>query len=213
MPFKDILGDIVPRYIRLSKTEARILGTLIVMKSGNAYSSWKTSGLKHYPTVLRTLKKLEEKRLVQAMSEKGTRGEIIYAPTLVGVLAFYIFNEEEKKIVDMVTENSKLFREFSKIEKKDDLPFYAVQDILLDMYRKREPRGIDEAVRERLEGDLKDHVFNILDKDSREWIKRLSKIESMRELALREIEINIDWCKKEIEALKKLKKRLTTSNR
>ena len=213
MPFKGILEDVVPHYIRLSKTEAKILDALISVKSGNAYSLWKASGLKHYPTVLRTLKKLEEKRFVQALNERGTRGERIYTPTLVGILGSYVFNGEEKKIVNMVGENSKLFRELSKIQKDNDLAFYAVQDILFDVYRKRKPRSIDEAVKERLEDDLQGHVFSILDEGSREWIIKVSKVKSMRELAVKEIEISMDWCKKQLETLKQLKETLTKSNR
>jgi len=108
--FKAIVGNLIPKYIRLSKTEAKILDTIVATKSGNAYGLWKTSGLKHYPTVLRTLKKLEGKRLVQALSESGTRGERIYSPTLVGILVSYVLHAEEKKLVEIVAKDSSLFR-------------------------------------------------------------------------------------------------------
>lgn len=207
MPFKDILGDIVPRYISLSKTEAKILDTVITEKSGNAYGLWKRSGLKHYPTVLRTLKKLEEKRLVQVLSEKGTRDERIYAPTLLGTLVSYIAKGQEKRIVKMVAKNSSLFREVSKIEKDDDWAFFSVQDILLDVYRKKEPRGIDEAVKERVGEEIIGCVINI-DESAMEWILKFSKVKWIRQRAIRETESERTFLKQKMSDLEELAKKL-----
>lgn len=209
MSFKAILGDILPKYIRLSKTEAKILDTIITVKSGNAYSLWKASGLKHYPTVLRTLKKLEEKRLVQKLSESGTRGERMYTPTLLGTLVSHIFNGEKKKIIKIVAENSSLFRELSKIEDVDYYAFRAVQEIVLDAYRKTAPRGIDESFKNCIEWALRDTIVNPFDEGNPEWIMKVSKVKRVRQLAIRLIEEEIDWCKREIEELSKLKERLT----
>ena len=203
------MGDIIPKYIRLSKTEAKILDTIIKVKSGNAYSLWKASGLKHYPTVLRTLKKLEEKRLVQTLSERGTRGERIYAPTLVGTLVSYISNKEEQKIVEMVAKNSSLFRELYKTDKDDYWVCGAVQDIVLDVYRKEEPRSFDEAIFSRVEGSLIDCVINPLDEGNSEWIIEHSKVGWIRQLAIRRIEEEINRSKMNIEELRKLKETLT----
>lgn len=58
-----------------NKTEAKVLGTLTRIERGNAYQIWKYSGLKHYPTVLRTLKKLEKKRLIRVLDVRSARGE------------------------------------------------------------------------------------------------------------------------------------------
>jgi hypothetical protein len=191
MSFQAILGDTIPKYIRLSKTEAKILNTIAVVKRGNAYGLWKTSGLKHYPTVLRTLKKLEKKRLVQALSESGTRGERIYVPTLVGTLVSYVFNGEKKKIVKMVEENSSLFRELYKMDRDEDWAFVVAEDIISDFYRKKEPRSFDEAIEDRLQGlivdNMVDFVHNKIEKGM-EWILKFSKIKWIRELAIREIE-------------------------
>ena len=213
MSFKAILGDIIPRYIRLSKTEAKILDTIVTTKSGNAYGLWKTSGLKHYPTVLRTLKKLEEKRLVQVLSESGTRGERIYAQTLIGILVSHIFNNEKKKIVEMVAENSSLFREFYKIEKDDAWAFFVAQDIILDVYRKEEPRSFDKAIFDRVDGSLVDCIINPLDEDNVEWIMKLSKVKWIKQLAIERIKDEINRIKMNVKELRKLKGTLTSSNR
>ena len=211
MSFKAIVGNLIPKYIRLSKTEAKILDTIVATKSGNAYGLWKTSGLKHYPTVLRTLKKLEGKRLVQALSESGTRGERIYSPTLVGILVSYVFNREDKKIVEIVAKDSSLFRELSKIKKNDDLAFYAVQDILLDVYRKKEPQNIDDAIKKRLEDDIIDNIldyaFNRNEK-AMELILKFSKIKWMRERTVIEVESERISLKQAMKSLDELTKEL-----
>ncbi len=191
MSFKTFLGDVIPKYIRLSKTEAKILDTVITEKSGNAYVLWKRSGLKHYPTVLRTLKKLEGKRLVQVLSESGTRGERIYAPTLVGTLVSYVFNGEKKKIVKMVEKNSSLFRELYKVDKEDYWAFRAVEDVILDVYRKEKPRSFDEAIVGRVQGLIVDMIVEgVHNKNEKatEWIIKSSKIKWISELTIREIE-------------------------
>ena len=214
MYFKTFLWDVIPKYIRLSKTKVKILSTIVATKSGNAYGLWKTSGLKHYPTVLRALKKLEERRLVQVLSESGTRGERIYTPTLVGILVSHIFKREKKKIVRMVEKNSSLFRELYEMDKGDYWAFRVVQDIILDVYRKEEPRSFDEAVANRIQGLIVDRmvegVYN-KNKDAIELILKFSKIKWIRELAIREIErerirlrqamIGLDELAKELEQL------------
>lgn len=210
MSFKALLGDIIPRYIRLTKTEAKVLDTLITIRSGNAYGLWKASGLKHYPTVLRALKKIEEKRLVKVLSERGTRGEKTYGPTLVGTLVFYIFNGEEKKILKIVEENSSLFRELSRIEKADDWVFRTVQNIILDVYREvKEPRSIDQAIQDRVELTLMDCILNIDNKDRVEEIMKLSKVKRIRYLAIRMMKNERSDSRRRIEELEKLERKLS----
>jgi len=194
----------------LSKTEAKVLGTLITIKSGNAYGLWKASGLKHYPTVLRTLKKIEEKRLVKALGERGTRGEKIYAPALVGTLVFYIFNGEEEKILKIAEEKSSLFRELSRIEKADDWAFHAIQDIIVDEYREmKEPRSIDRAIQDTVELNLVDRILNIHEEDNVEWIIKFSKVKRIRNLAIRAIENERSDSTRRIEELEKLERKLS----
>jgi DNA-binding PadR family transcriptional regulator len=55
---------------------------------GNAYVVWKASGLKHYPTVLKALKKLEKAQFVE-VSTKGRRGEKQFVPTMIGVMILH----------------------------------------------------------------------------------------------------------------------------
>jgi len=191
----------------LSKIEAKILDTIITEKSGNAYGLWKRSGLKHYPTVLRTLKKLEEKRLTKVLRESGVRGERIYAPTVVGTLVFHIFNREEKKIVKIVAKNSGLFRELYKIDKDDDRAFFAVQDIILDVYRRKKPRGIGEAVEERVGEEIFGRILNIDERET-EWILKFSKVKWVRERAIREIESERTRLRQRMNDLEELAKKL-----
>ena len=209
MSFKTILGDTIPRSIRLSDTEVNVLRTLIQLKRGNAYRVWKTSGLKHYPTVLRTLKKLEEKRLVEELSESGVRGERIYTPTITGTLVSHVFGGEEKKILKLVEENSRLFRELRRIDKEGYWAFVAVKRIIFDVYSDRKLRSFDEVIRERIEQGLTDCALNPLEEGNPEWITEVSQVKWIRQLALKVIEREMDWFEMNTEELRKLKETLT----
>jgi hypothetical protein len=208
MSFKIILGHTIPAHIRLSKTEAKILDTITTKQSGNAYRLWKASGLKHYPTVLRTLKKLEQKRIVQALGESRVRGERIYTPTLRGTLISYIFKGNEKKIIEIVEKNSSLFRELYKVDKDDYWAFRAVEEFILGTYTGRESRNIDDCVKFRLDWVVSDTLMDILEKGKPEWIIKVSKVEWIRQRAIRHIEDQIDAWKKHLSELRKLQKRL-----
>lgn len=206
MSFEAILGDIIPRYMRLTKTEAKVLDTIVTEKRGNIYSLWKVSRLKHYPTVLRAVKKLGEKGLVQVSNERGTRDEKIYVPTLVGTLVFYVLNGQEKKIVDIVKKNSSLFRYLFKIDKDKYWAFRAVHEIITHEFA--ESRSIDEAIKFHLGWALSDAVLNIHEEGRSEWIAKVSKVKWIKELAIREIKDERSDLKRRIKELEKLERKL-----
>lgn len=212
MSFYKILGDIIPKYMSLSKTETKVLDTMTAMKSGNAYSVWKVSGLKHYPTVWRALNRLDEKGLVQMLSEGRTRGEKIYTLTLVGMFVSYILNGERKKLVQTVLENSPLLRELFKVEKDDYWAFRAVQEFILNVFGKREPKSIDECVEFYVAWALHDSVINPLDNGNSEWIIKVSEVKLLKKLAVRYIKEEIERCRTEVEALEKLNEILTKNS-
>lgn len=195
----------------LSKTEAKILDTLTTKKRGNAYGIWKLSGLKHYPTVLRALKKLEEQRLAQVVSVSGKRGEKVYVPTLGGVLISYVLNRDENKIVEMVTKNSSKFRELYKIEKDDHWAFSAVRNMIADVYAKKEPRSFDEAIEDvvadAIVDTVTDGVFN-RNKEAMDWLLKLPKVKWVREMAVNWIENEQKRVRKMMNDLDELKEGL-----
>jgi len=99
----------------------------------------------------------------------------------------------------------------SKIKKNDDLAFYAVQDILLDVYRKKEPQNIDDAIKKRLEDDIIDNIldyaFNRNEK-AMELILKFSKIKWMRERTVIEVESERISLKQAMKSLDELTKEL-----
>ena len=197
-------------YTRLSKTEEEILTTMITLKSGNAYSSWKASGLKHYPTVLRTLKKLEEKRLVQVMSENGIRGERIYAPTLFGTLLNSALKDEKTRLKEIISQNSTRFQQLLESLETDDslnYTYMVVHEMVLDIVGGKS-RTIDDILNEYFDLVIVNEVTNIHlgegEKHKNEVIK-FAKVEWLRKLTIEIIEGEIESSEKLIKELGKLK--------
>lgn len=104
--------------VSLSNTEFGTLNALIGIDGGNAYRVWQNSGLKHYPTVLRALKKLKGKGLVDVLEKTGERGEKFYVQTFLGTLVPPIVNQNTKKVFNLLAKRSVRFEELvlSEIE-------------------------------------------------------------------------------------------------
>jgi len=196
----------------LSKSEAKILDTLLAIESGNAYGLWKTSGLKHYPTVLRAVKKLKEKRLIKDLSESGTRGEKIYIPTLFGTLLHYALRDEENRIAEIISQKSRLFKELldSKIEQNSHfLSRIILRYMVYDVLKGKSPI-IDDLIKDIYLDFIRDNVSNIDDSKSKNELKKLSKVEWLRNFIIEDIEREINYNIKQNQELKKLKATLTT---
>lgn len=211
MRLKELLERMIPQFMKLSKTETKILEAIVIVKSGNAYGLWKKSGLKHYPTVLRSLKKLEEKRLLQILSESGTRGERTYTPTSLGTLIHYALKDEKAQLIETVSRNSYMFQELvnSKvIEDAYSWMYNIIRRMASDVVR-GELRTIDYVVKEAISEYIGDTLLNIRDQENKNEIIKLSKVESVKELIIDEIEEEIGRCQKQVQELRKLKERLT----
>lgn len=195
-----------PIYAKLSKNETKILATIIAVRSGNTYKTWKASGLKHYPTVLRILKKLEEKRLVKTLSEDGIRGERIYAPTLFGTLLNYALRDDKDKLKEIISLESPRFQEAFKSEVIDDSWAYS---IVLDMASDAtggKKRTIDDIMEETFSDIVSNELLDIVHyPEHKSRIVKFAKAHWIRELTIKYIEDETEWAKKYVQELRKLK--------
>jgi len=184
---------------------------MITLKSGNAYNSWKASGLKHYPTVLRTLKKLEEKRLVQIVSENGIRGERIYSPTLFGTLLHYALRDEKTRLVEIISQSSSLFQEMLESLGTDfsqDYTYMIVREMVSDVAGGKS-RTIDNILEEYFSEAIDNDLINIdIDKKYRNEVIKFAKVEWLRKLTIKLIETEIQSYEKLTQELRKLKEML-----
>jgi len=197
-------------YTKLSKNETKVLATIIAVKSGNAYKTWKTSGLKHYPTVLRTIKKLEEKRLVKTLSKNGIRGERIYAPTLFGTLLNYALRDDKDKLREIISLESPRFQEALESGVIDDSWLYS---IVLDMASDAmggKKHTIDDMMEETLSEIISNELLTIVHyPEHKNRIIKFAKVQWIRELTIKYIEDETEWAEKYVQELKKLKGELT----
>jgi len=202
--------EILSYNVPTSQTERKILKTLTKIRGGNAYAIWKASGLKHYPTVLRTLRKLEEKGCIE-VSVQGIRKQKQHFVTPLGTIVSLASEKNLLKIREFIEDNSSKFRELKKgsAEDADDLLFNVVQSMSFRGRSKKLPKkSIDEIVEDEISEHLANTFLSIQEKDSMDTITRITKVPWVRQLVLKEIEGYLDWSKKQVEELEKLKANL-----
>jgi len=182
------------------------------MKSGTAYSIWKASGLKHYPTVLRTVKKLKNKRCVEEITDRmGGRGRL-YTPTLFGELTYFILKGEPAQVTRTIALSSPRFQEMvnSKVQGIDEWAHYIARYMLLRIERK-EPLNLhdfDDFVKEHVSTYIGEKLFDIDERRARNEILELTKVEWIRDFTIEETEREIQRSRKYIEELGKFKEKL-----
>jgi hypothetical protein len=206
MSLKDMLWHIPGQYRKWTNIEGKILETLIEMKSGNAYAIWKASGLKHYPTVLRILKKLHEMRLIQLLGQKGSRDETIYVSTLAATLMLYIIKEDRKSLHRVVADNSDLFRELEAVKK--DYQFFVAREIIEDTVIGKKQREVNQIVRDGVEDDIQELIMNITHEDEAQKIMRLGRVKWVRDLIITVAQDEIAYDERHMNKLKELLTRL-----
>lgn len=195
---------------KLSKTESKIMETLMRTKNGNAYGLWKASKLKHYPTVLRTLRKLDEKNLVEILSKDGVRRETTYAPTVQGSFIFYILRNEEEELLDFLMENSRLFKEFHEVQKDRNWMYSIVRESFW-VERRVKKTSIDALLRSVVELNVGDYLSNLcFDQKARKELKEFWKVSWIKPIIIESIEHEIDLDKRELKDLTQLKREFTT---
>jgi hypothetical protein len=181
--------------------EKKIFVKLMNLRSGNAYTLWKETGLKHYPTVLRTLKRLKDKKMIKVIAEDGSRGEKIYAPSIQGRIIFYLIENKRKELLKFILENSTLFKEVPNKENWIlSFLFYFFS------YPNRERLTIDDAVRGMMELRLSDGLGNIVyDVDARKEVMELSMISFAKPILFRLLDEEMDRAKKELKEYREIK--------
>jgi Fe2+ or Zn2+ uptake regulation protein len=208
MPINAKWWDIV--HLKPSRAEARVLATIIRVGVGNVYQIWQSSGMKHYPTVLRIMKKLEEKRLVEATEQSGTRGEKIYSSTVGGVLIHHIFSGNENEILKIMAEESMLYQELRKMEESEYHAVRAAKKIILNQ-QKGKRTTFDEAIRESVEDyimdTLLDDALNLNRKIISTFVEK-SKVGWVKEVIIQAIEEEKSRAKAELKLLDDLEKKL-----
>jgi len=209
------LRNTISTNLPLSEIDSKVWKTLIEINGGNAYATWKASHLKHYPTVLRSLKKLEAYGCVEVSKVKGMRGEKQYKPTLLSILISLALEENLPKIREIIINNSSKFRELSKanVANTDDWAVKIVNDMFWDMRAKRKvSKSFDEILEEKMREDIDGWFLNIQHDQGDgidEIVERARAVEWVKKIAVEVIEIQVDWWEKQIEELKKTKEKIT----
>lgn len=194
-----------------NQTEAKVLGALARINRGNAYQIWKDSGLKHYPTVLRTLKKLEKKRLVTTLATIGGRGGKAFCSTQQGTFVLHISSGDEKRLVDIATKESSLLQELFKMQKADNLVFEAIRRFILESCKGERSSSLDDAVQYTMEWSvidgLNDGIWN-RQPEELVWLTKMSRVGWIRDLIFEHIKDERERIAKGTESLDAFETRL-----
>ena len=100
--------------VNTSKSEIACLGVLSDCEPLNAYEIWQKSGYKHYPTILRAVKKLDEKGLIDVSMPDATRNATHYNINFGGLIYYFIISDNVEKSNKLLMEKSLRFRELSE---------------------------------------------------------------------------------------------------
>lgn len=182
--------------MKLTSAELTILGTLDSMERANAYAIWQKSGLKHYPTVLRALKKLQLKGQIDVMEVGKSRGNRLFALSLKGniVLASEEGVERVMQILSAKSLRLKSLTESSSVDCKEIVSYISyelIKDILIEKPKKI---NIDAMVEDEVYGFFQSVLVEMTNyrmpsyeknlQKSIEDIKRWAKIGWLREFIL-----------------------------
>lgn len=211
---KDLFWEHIFSVPEFSKVDTKVLATLIEVHSGNAYNVWKKSGLKHYPTVLRSLKKLRKRGFVTATRTVGMRSTRHYKLTLVGTISYHLLKKDKKTLYNILIENSPKFRDLVnyKFRDIDAIASYAISWFMNFSLSGREDlkrATLDERVESPFDDRINNDLMSINDRDSKNDLIEIAKIPWIGDLTLRILDTNINWANDLLEKWKDLKKSLT----
>jgi DNA-binding PadR family transcriptional regulator len=196
---------------KLGMTDNEVLATLLLAKHGeNAYNIWKESKVKHYPTVLRSLKKLQKRGFVTTTRIAGVRNTNIYELTLLGEISSHVLRKDKQLLFSTLAKNSAKFRELEsfKLENIDDVTSFITHIYLLFSLSDREDlreRSIEQFVEDHIEDQINDDLCNIDNSESKAYLLKTSEVPWIRELIIARLSWQIDYTSNLLKEYRQLK--------
>lgn len=180
IPLDQILGE----SITLSQAELDVLKAVIRIGGANTYDIWKESGLKHYPTVLRNLKRLQLKGFLKVAHLKTGRVRNIYEPSSLGTLVPTMIDQDPERLLIQISKQSTKFADLLKLKIENDTKYHLGTQIFRELVKKRNTKDYED-IDKLLKDLIEDYVGEVtVDIDNeRHDEKKLSEIlELLKEL-------------------------------
>jgi len=214
MPSSDDFWEYLFHIPEFSKVDNKILVMLIEVRGDNAYSIWKKSGLKHYPTVLRSLKKLQRGGFVRAKRTVGMRSTKQYELTLLGTISVHLLRKDKKSLHAILAENSLRFRDLvtHKFKDIDSVAGHTINTFMNFLLSRREDLQritLDQVIEDEFNDRISQDLMDIHDRDSKSDLLEIVKIPWIRKLALQILDTEIDWASDMLKEWTDLKEFLT----
>jgi hypothetical protein len=173
IPPDSILGE----NISLSQAELDVLKALIRIGGSNTYDIWKESGLKHYPTVLRNLKRLQLKGLSRVTHLKTGRARNIYTSSFLGTLTPAMIEQDRERLLIQISKQSTKFEDLLKLKIESREKYDLGIRIIRELVKKRNTKDcedINKLVKDLTEDYIAEYTIQITNERHDE--KRLSEI-------------------------------------
>jgi DNA-binding MarR family transcriptional regulator len=209
---KDQFWSNIYNYEKFARIEQQLIKTLLVAGNENAYNIWKDSGLKHYPTVLRTLKKMQKRHLLNSRENEGTRKTVEYNLTLRGLICWLIFVKDKHALFDILETECSRFHALvdNNLNGIDTIASQLIGSYLY--YSSQEKNRTDFTFNQIIEDDFNDKInddlLTLSRKDSQDELIEFSKIPWVKEAIIRVLKANVDWTNQLLIDWGKLKKTL-----
>lgn len=201
---------------KLGMIDNEVLATLLLAKHGeNAYAIWKKSKVKHYPTALRSLKKLQKRGFVTTTRIAGVRNTNIYELTLLGEISSHVLRKDKQLLLSTLAENSAKFRELEsyKLENIDDIASYITHIYLLFSLSDREDlrgRPIEQFVEDYIEDKVDEDLLNIGNSESKADLMKITKVPWIKDLTITRLSSQIDYTSNLLKEYRQLKNFFTS---
>ena len=211
--------------LKVSDSEAKCLEILSNNDMINAYEIWKLSDYKHYPTILRAIKKLKNKGFVDESVQEVFKNATYYTINLGGELFYYFISENYDNAFNLLKKDSEKFKifydEFCAVIGGTYTLFNIFERIIL-LTIKNEKCNIEQEIEKLAEGIIAGYLNDLVnalvydeityENDILQSIVKISKkYKWIYDLNMKGIESSQDWSRNMYEAYTKIRSMIERS--
>jgi len=208
-PISDIAFTVL-RHVSISKSEVKCLDILANNETLNAYEIWKLSDYKHYATILRAIKKLKDKNLVNEIVLETSRNATYYSIKFGSKLYYYLITENEIKAIELLKSESKKFNEFYEgfiLAINAHYSLIGIYERIISLTIKNEKYDLEKVIEENASDTIVDYLNDVVndivynrttyDNEVIQTILYLSKKYTwIYNVTMEKIKGSLDWGKK-----------------
>ena len=157
-------GFIVRQSMNITNSEKKCLESFLDGEIRNAYNIRELTNYKHYPTVLRAVKKLEIKGLIKKEGIDKIKKSTYYSITFEGMLYSSIINNNTDEAYRLICSSSKHFIDIIDVFNSTYIEQNIFNDVYAEIFRSlsiRKEYNIDKIIENSLGDIYMDHYLDL----------------------------------------------------